>query len=129
MTTVEPFPIPRVGAGPTAVDCARVAAEAVRALNHATLSRHGYEWPADVDATLGALELLADRLPQALRQAEVWLWAEHTAGRVGHDHDADVTVAVGELLGHLEHTRRVVADLAAALRLARSVSSHLTGEA
>ena len=63
------------------------AAEAIRSLNHATATTHadgGYGWPGDVDAVLGSLTLLAQRLPQACHQAAAWLTAAHAEGRVGH---------------------------------------------
>lgn len=66
------------------------AADAVRGLNHATLAvtgpRAGYRYPCDVDAVLGALQTLAERLPQALAQASAWLGDQHHHARIGHDH-------------------------------------------
>jgi hypothetical protein len=107
---------------------ARRAAEAVRALNHATLSGSGYVWPGDVDDVIGELQTLAERLPQALGQAVRFLEDAHGAGRVGHDTDpAAVGVAVAELVGDLDRAGRDVAELAASLRCARANSCHLTG--
>jgi len=107
---------------------AREAAEAVRALNHATLSGTGYEWPGEVDDVIGELQILAERLPQALRQAAEWVEDAHAAGRVGHDSGADATdAAVAEVLTELGHAERDAAFLATSLRYARAHSSHLTG--
>ena len=116
------------------VEHTAAAAEAVRALNHATLNPDtrsgGYVWPSDVDVVIGALEQLAQRLPQALTQAGCWLEREQTAGRVGHDGPGtDVAATVGWLLGDLEAAVREAADLAATLTFARAASTHLTGTA
>ena len=112
-------------------DHAEAAAEAVRALNHATL-RHGdpagYEWPSDVDAVIGQLQLLAERLPQALQQAQGWLLDQLLAGRVGHDTPGrKAGFAVGIAAGYLDEAATATASLAHALGQARRESSHLTG--
>src|SRR4051794_34917281 len=52
----------------TAWEAAGEAAEAVRALNPLPLPPGGYGEPADVDAVLTELSMLAGRLPQALAQ-------------------------------------------------------------
>ncbi len=59
------------------------AAEAARALNHATLpGAGGLVFPADAYDVTGQLALLASRLPQALAQILAFLTAEVQAGRV-----------------------------------------------
>ncbi len=59
------------------------AAEAVRALNHATRpGASGLVFPADAYDVTGQLALLASRLPQALAQLLAFLHAEVAAGRV-----------------------------------------------
>jgi hypothetical protein len=59
------------------------AAEAVRALNHASLpGAGGLVFPADAYDVTGQLALLASRLPQALAQILAFLQAEVKAGRV-----------------------------------------------
>lgn len=64
-------------------DLAGQAAEAVRALNHATLAGSGgLAFPADAYDVTGALAVLASRLPQALAQLQAFLNAEVEAGRV-----------------------------------------------
>jgi hypothetical protein len=66
-----------------AARCADTAAEAVRALNHATVfTDGGLTGPADVYDVLGSLAMLAARLPQALSQLQTFLAREQTAGRV-----------------------------------------------
>jgi len=63
--------------------CAQQAAEAVWALNHATLpGAGGLGGPADVYDVLGALASLVARLPQALGQLQGFLDVECEAGRV-----------------------------------------------
>lgn len=62
---------------------AEAAAEAVRALNHATLPcTSPLAGPADIYDTLGSLATLAARLPQALSQLQAFLDTETDAGRV-----------------------------------------------
>jgi hypothetical protein len=58
----------------TAAGHADVAAEAIRALNHATLpGRGGLAEPADAYEILAQLGLLADRLGQSVRQVQQYL--------------------------------------------------------
>ena len=63
---------------------ARAAAEAVRALNHATLGG-GLGQPSDAYAVLGELSLTASRIPQLLGQVGRWLAAALAAGRLISD--------------------------------------------
>jgi hypothetical protein len=113
---------------PPPAEAADTAAESVRALNHATLSGTGYEWPSDVGAVLNALTVLAQRLPQALGQAGQWLEREHNAGRVGHDHgDALTFDAVDQALTSLDDAHAAALALATALSRAAGPVSHLTG--
>ena len=112
-------------------DHAEAAAEAVRALNHATL-RHGdpagYQWPADVDAVVAELGLLASRLPQVFDQAGSWLTAQADAGRVRHDDQVtDIGHAVGWVLQCLDDATANARELASVLACARQASAHLAG--
>jgi hypothetical protein len=109
----------------TPAEWADRAAEAVRGLNHA--SRGGYAWPSDVDAVVGSLETLAQRMPQALGQASRWLARETEAGRVGHDSGADTAYAVGRALANLEAAADLAGELRALLAEARADTTHLTG--
>jgi hypothetical protein len=62
---------------------AEQAAEAVRALNYATLpGAGGLVFPADAYETAGMLAVLAGRLPQALAQLSAFLQDQVNAGRV-----------------------------------------------
>jgi hypothetical protein len=75
------------------------AAEAVRALNHATRpGSGGLAFPADAYDVTGQLALLAARLPQALAQLLAFLHTEVKAGRVvivagGHAGDPAAVLA------------------------------------
>ena len=106
---------------------AETAAEAVRALNHATIwpGPDGYQEPADVDAVLGHLATLAAYLPQALDQAERWLYEALDAHQVRHDQGADVAHSVHYVAVCLGDARDRSRDLHELLREAREHSSHL----
>lgn len=85
-----------------AARCADTAAEAVRALNHATVFTDGgrLTGPANVYDVLGSLATLAARLPQALSQLQAFLTREHTAGRVqivDGQHVGDPAAAVADV--------------------------------
>jgi hypothetical protein len=110
-----------------AVEAADAAAENIRALNHATVSGRGYAWPSQVDAVIGCLEVLAQRLPQALDQASTWLAQAHADGRVGHDHGINPDPAVEDAVWSLRVAARQASALAGALQSARTLTSHLTG--
>jgi hypothetical protein len=73
---------------------ARSAAQAVRALNHATLGGEGLVQPADAYEILGELSLAASGLPQLLGQVGRWLAACLAAGRLGCDDGTDPAAAV-----------------------------------
>lgn len=110
------------------VGAAQAAAQAVRDLNHATLSGTGYEYPADVYDVVGALALLTTRLPQAIGQAMAWLEREHAAGRVGHDRGQQFTTAeVYSALACLDDAQSVLSAVARALNDAHIYTGHLTG--
>jgi hypothetical protein len=103
--------------GPAGV--ASEAAEAVRALNHATLpGSGGLVFPADAYDVTGRLALLASRLPQALAQLLAFLSSEVQAGRV--------TVVAGEHNGDpAAMLTAVTACLDAAAVLARRLHDAL----
>jgi len=104
-TTNTPVALPGPSIRPSSPgEPAWMAAEAIRALNHLTLSTRpragrragGYVDPSDVDAVLAAVQVLAERLPQALAQACAWLdqqGGQHRIGRdsvrTSHDHPHD----------------------------------------
>lgn len=84
---------------------ADTAAEAVRALIHTTRPTAGEQTePAEVYAVLGALALLAGRLPQALTQLRELVADQYTAGRlriIDGEHTGDPAAAVTDLARHL----------------------------
>lgn len=74
------------------------AAEAIRALNHATQSsRPGWEFPADAYSVVGELGTLVMRLPQLLQQVEAHIQrlsdADHIRSDRGGDGAEEVTAA------------------------------------
>lgn len=93
---------------------AEAAAEAVRALNHATLfAGNELTGPADVYDTLGSLAMLAARLPQALSQLQAFLDAETDAGRVqvvDGEHAGDPAAAAATA-GHWTDTASAAAQV------------------
>jgi hypothetical protein len=91
---------------------ARTAAEAIRALNHATLGGGGLAQPADAYQLLGELSLAASRLPQLLTQVGRWLDGALTAGQLGCDDATDPTIAVSGAWMSLFDACAVAADLA-----------------
>ena len=102
----------------TPAELARQAAEAVRALNHATLpGAGGLEYPADAYEVTGQLAVLAARLPQALAQ----ILGDHAAaGRI--------TVVAGEHQGDPDAMlAAVTGDLDAAVASARRLHQALDG--
>lgn len=102
------------------------AAEAVRTLNHATLSpgRYGWEYPGDAYQVIGGLDQTAGRMNQALEQIWALLSGLAADGHVRSDRgtpDADLTATRTAL-----DTARAAADqLTTALRRAHSAASHL----
>lgn len=95
----------------TPADHARAAADAVNALNHATLTPPdaGWEHPADAYDVLGGLDRMAGGLPQAIEQT----WA---------------LLSRAKRRGSLRSTRDIDTDLAAAkkaLRAAATAAHHL----
>lgn len=121
--------------------CARgwayLAAEAIRALNHATLTPDAYRFPGEAHAVIGDLLSLLQRLPQALHQAGGALEAMDHAGHVvdtrhlGEPAASSMTViAVAEDLAetalHVQAAARALTVAhASAGRLART-SAHTT---
>jgi hypothetical protein len=106
------------------------AAEAIRNLNHLTLAVRGggYMWPADVDSVIASLEILAQRLPQTLTQAEQWLVAAERAGRVRDDRRREEPeILILGVAAHLEWARQAAEALRQALHDAHQVSARLAG--
>jgi len=114
----------------TPQECADQAAEAIRALNHATIGhRAGYVCASDVDATIGALHTTIYGLGQALSQMQRWLFTADDAGRIGHDEHREPgagSVAVEDLSTDLLQAAAHADALARSLARMQSVSTHLT---
>jgi hypothetical protein len=85
---------------------AEEAAEAIRALNYATLPGAGeLMFPAGAYETAGALAVLAGRLPQALAQLSAFLQEQVNAGRVvivAGEHAGDPAAAISMARCHLD---------------------------
>ncbi|HUZ35997.1 MAG TPA: hypothetical protein VMV17_06690 [Streptosporangiaceae bacterium] len=103
----------------TPAELAGQAAEAVRALNHATLpGAGGLEYPADAYEVTGQLSVLAARLPQALAQLLAFLADQASAGAI--------TVVAGQHAGDpAAMLAAVTADLDAAAASARRLHQAL----
>lgn len=112
---------------PGAAALARQAAESLRSLNHATLSRDGLACPGDAYAVLGELAGAVSRLPQALAQVGRHLAAALEAGQLGSDDGTDPAVAVSGTELFLDHARGTAAALAEDLSLAWQQLSPVNG--
>lgn len=109
--------------GPTPAALADTAAEAVRVLNHATIRGAGLVHPADAYDVLGALALLAARLPQALGQVQDFLDRATEHGRVqivDGEHRGDPVAAVTTCAHHLDTATTAAQRLHEALDAARA---------
>jgi hypothetical protein len=111
--------------GPLAL--ARSAAEAVRALNHATLGGNGLEEPSDAYEVLGELALAASGLPQLLGQVGAWLAAALAAGRLGCDDGAGPAAAVSGAWLFISDARASAAALARDLEHAQQQLAAVNG--
>jgi hypothetical protein len=102
---------------------AEEAAEAIRALNHATLPGAGeLVFPADAYEVAGVLATLAARLPQALTQLSAFLGGEVDAGRVvivAGGHAGDPAAAISIARRHLGAAAAAAGQLQHALDAAQ----------
>lgn len=110
----------------TPAQLADAAAEAVRALNHATLSRKaaGWEYPGDAYSAVAGLSALAMMLPQALGQLEGFVGALGDADRLQSDKGP------GDLPGRLTEFHDVMGEAsrqARALYVALNQAHQLLG--
>lgn len=89
---------------PTPARYADDAAEAIRALNHATL-RPGtgldWEYPGDAYDVVGHLVAMAERLPQALGQISALVECLATTGHIRSDKGGDGAAEVAAVLAGL----------------------------
>jgi hypothetical protein len=113
-------------ASPAAI--ARTAAEAVRSLNHATLSGQGLEQPSDAYEVLGELATAASRLPQLLAQVAGFLDRALAGGRLGHDLGDDPCFAVETAGLFLDGARLSAAALAGDLGAAQQQLALVNGQ-
>ena len=108
-----------------------IAAENILIINRATIlidDGGGYENPGALFATVLNLATVAQRLPQLLQQACVWLEREDENHRVYHDGwagDMQCSIAVGAALTDLDNAAHFARMLEGALDGAANRLSHL----
>lgn len=112
-------------AGPAAL--ASAAAEAIRALNHATLGGDGLGQPADAYQVLGELSLAAARLPQLLGQVGTWLATALARGQLGCDDGTSPAAAVSGAWLFISDARGSAAALARDLGQAQQQLATVNG--
>lgn len=105
------------------------AAEAIRGLNHATLSLGHLDWeyPSNAYSVLGGLERTSGYLPQALTQVRSLLSGLFFDGHVGST-TGNAEKDVAEAIAALDDARVAAATLNAALQRAHNATSPLTYE-
>ena len=106
---------------------ARTAAEAIRGLNHATLSGNGLGQPADAYVLLGELSLAAAGLPQLLGQVGRWLTTALGAGELGCDDGTGPAAAVSGAWLFIADARTSATALARALDHAQQQIAAVNG--
>lgn len=113
---------------PSPAELADVAAEAIRAANHATFpGTSTLAFPSDAYDVIASISLLASRLPQLFGQLDRWLTSEAEAGRVtadGGEYAGDPQAAAA-VASHWLDTARAAADaLHCALDAAQQASAY-----
>jgi hypothetical protein len=102
------------------------AAEAVRALNHATLStRDGWQFPADAYSVIGNLREMSQRLPQLLQQVEGFLQDLADGDHIRSDRGGNGAAEVNAALDGLDRAREDAVTMTAALDTVHSALSPL----
>lgn len=108
------------------------AAEAIRFLNNATssTSTEALREPGDVDAILGDMETLVQRLPQLFTQLSQWMTAQCREGGVHVDWAAlyfssTAPLAVNALTGDLTEAAAMAEMLREVLHGARQITARL----
>jgi hypothetical protein len=111
----------------TPADNARTAAEAVRSLNHTTLSTSaaGWEYPSDAYDVVGALDEMAMRLPQALDQVAKLVERLAAHDHISSDRGGDGAEDVHTALRGLEWARADAEQLHSRLSAVHSALSPL----
>jgi hypothetical protein len=108
------------------------AAESIRSLNHATLSkRPGWEYPADAYDVVGDLARLAAMLPQALQQTGKFFDDMADNGHVGVDaagreRGTTAPVMQAHLAASLINAVALAGELYEELKEAHAALSHAT---
>lgn len=107
-------------------ELADTAAEAIRALNHATLpGTTSLTYPGDAYSTIGNLTLLGQRLPQALGQVLIFLNRLEADGHLCTDDSRSLSAVLGDLHIAIGDARAAANELANALSRAHSALSRL----
>ena len=121
--------LPELTGGPhdddTITALAQITAEAIRALNHATISHAALTEPATVYRVVGELATAAHRLPQLCFQLAGWLERENTAGRLAHDTGL-MPAPVHFVVAQLEDASRYAALLGGTLDDAQQATAGLS---
>lgn len=109
----------------TPADHANAAADAVNALNHATLTPTdaGWEHPADAHDVIGGLDRAASGLPQAIEQTWALLNRAKRDRRLRSTRDADTDLAAAKTA--LRDAAATAQYLQTALARAHSATSSL----
>jgi hypothetical protein len=108
-----------------AVELAAAAAEAVRTLNHHTQGPHPLSGPAELDRLVAELAMMANRLPQLLRQLGGWLHTEQHAGRIRSDNSTDPARIVSRAAAELTQAGHAANEFGQALDGAHQQLAHL----
>lgn len=102
------------------------AAQAIRALNHVTMStRDGWEFPSDAYSVIGNLRELAQYLPQLLQQTEVFLQRLTDGDHIRSDRGGNGAAEVNAALDGLDRAREDAVTMEAALDTVHSALSPL----
>lgn len=104
---------------------AAAAAEEIRALNHKTLTPGGsFTYPNNIYGTVGSLETMVERLPQALGQISRALAKFHADDLIRMDDGSDAAAAVEAV----EQPLQTAATMADALGTVLSVAVQQLGK-
>jgi putative transposase len=109
------------------ITLARVAAEAIRGLNHTTRHDAGLDQPSVAYDTIGALSLAASGLPQLVTQITGYLEGALQAGLLGHDLGEDPAPDVSGAGIFLDDARLHADALAGSLNEAQQQLARING--
>jgi hypothetical protein len=113
-------------------EVAQMMADAVRYLNHATLSKDtgALEFPPDLDRMLAFLATMARRMPQLLEQCKGWLATQADLGRTEvtyGQYKGVPEIAAGIAATHFDAAAAKFADAARSLDHAHKITSAISG--